>query len=97
MEKSGRIVNYFSYLMISPGDKINVLILVMGGYSVYLLKIREEDSGDLETENIGVRYRANVEFKKQTLAYSNKPGRYEISLHGDSGESILTTKVGLGW
>ncbi|MBN8209881.1 hypothetical protein JI666_14085 [Bacillus sp. NTK071] len=64
---------------------------------MFLLKIREEDSGDLETESIEVRYRANVEFKKQTLAYSNKPGRYEISLHGDSGESILTTKVGLGW
>lgn len=64
---------------------------------LFLLKIREEDSGELETEKIEVRYRANVEFKKRTLAYSNRPGRYEISLHQDSGESLLSTKVGLGW
>lgn len=64
---------------------------------VFLLKIREENSGHIETENIDVRYRANVEFKKRTLAYSNRPGRYEISLQDESGESIFTTKVGLGW
>ncbi|WP_377887926.1 hypothetical protein [Alkalihalobacillus sp. R86527] len=64
---------------------------------VFLLKIREENSGLLETESIEVRYRANIEFKKRTLAYSNRSGRYEISLHGESGETILSTKVGLGW
>ncbi|WP_347548991.1 hypothetical protein ABFG93_15885 [Pseudalkalibacillus hwajinpoensis] len=64
---------------------------------MYILRIREEDSGHLETESIEVRYRANVEFKKQTLTYSNRPGRYEISLLQESGESIMTTKVGLGW
>ncbi|MCA0986618.1 hypothetical protein [Guptibacillus algicola] len=62
-----------------------------------MLKIREENSGHLETESIEIRYSANIAFKKRTLDYSNRPGRYEISLHHDSGESILSTKVGLGW
>ncbi|WP_270179861.1 hypothetical protein [Alkalihalobacillus sp. CinArs1] len=64
---------------------------------LFLLKIREENSGHLETQSIDIRYRANVEFKRRTLDYSNRPGRYEISLHHESGESLLSTKVGLGW
>ena len=64
---------------------------------MYILKVNEEESGDLETENFDVRYRANVAFKEKTLAYSNQTGRYEISLKEDSGEGILSAKVGLGW
>ncbi|QHA93178.1 hypothetical protein [Bacillus sp. N1-1] len=64
---------------------------------MFTVKIHEEGSGDLEVETFDVRYQANVAFKEKTLAYSNQTGRYEISLKEDSGEEILSTKVGLGW
>ncbi|WP_226655775.1 hypothetical protein [Pseudalkalibacillus hwajinpoensis] len=64
---------------------------------MFTVKIHEEASGDLEAETFDVRYQANVAFKEKTLAYSNQTGRYEISLKEDSGEEILSTKVGLGW
>lgn len=63
---------------------------------LFTVKIHEEGSGDLEVENFEVRYQANVAFKEKTLTYSNRSGRYEITLNG-SGEEILATKVGLGW
>ncbi|MFK3960311.1 hypothetical protein [Guptibacillus hwajinpoensis] len=64
---------------------------------MFRLSIHEEGSGNLEAENFDVRYQANVAFKEKTLAYSNRSGRYEITLKEDSGEEILSTKVGLGW
>ncbi|MYL65395.1 hypothetical protein GLW07_18715 [Bacillus hwajinpoensis] len=64
---------------------------------MFTVKIHEEGAGDLEAETFDVRYQANVAFKEKTLAYSNQTGRYEISLKEDSGEEILSTKVGLGW
>ncbi len=64
---------------------------------MFILRIREEESGDLETENYDVRYQANVAFKEKILAYSNRSGRYEISLNRKTGEEVLSTKVGLGW
>ncbi|MGA9289868.1 MAG: hypothetical protein WBV93_16180 [Anaerobacillus sp.] len=64
---------------------------------MFILRIREEESGDLETENYDVRYQANVAFKEKTLAYSNRSGRYEITLNQKTGEEVLSTKVGLGW